>query len=89
MKSVSHFNLGIALELLLKMILILNEVWFCKTHRLVKLHDLIPKKLQTQLESTYQDCRNTVSGDYDLIAFVNSASADPERIAEHLMINCL
>ena len=80
MKSVSHFNLGIALELLLKMLLILNSISFEKTHRLVKLYDLIPKKFQIKLESTYQRCINTVPEGYELIAFVNSASPDPTTL---------
>ena len=80
MKSVSHFNLGIALELLLKMLLILNNISFEKTHRLVKLYDLIPEKFQIQLESTYQKCRNTVPEGYELTAFINSASPDPTTL---------
>ena len=80
MKSVSHFNLGIALELLLKQILILNNVDFDKTHRLVKLYELITTEFQIRLESTYQECRNTVPEGYELIAFVNTASPDPVTV---------
>ena len=77
MKSVSHFNLGIALELMLKMILILNNVEHRRSHSLVELHDLIPMKCQTQLESTYQECRNSfLDGRYELVAFINSATPD-------------
>lgn len=80
MKSVSHFNLGIAIELLLKMLLILNNIKFEKTHHLLKLYGLIPEKFQIQLESTYQKCRNSVPEGYELIAFINSASPDPTTV---------
>ena len=78
MKSVSHFNLGIALELLLKMILILNRVPYGRSHNLVKLYDSIPGKDQGQLESTYQDRIRAAPKTYELVAYINSASPDPE-----------
>lgn len=80
MKSVSHYNLGISLELLLKLILILNKVGYKNTHCLVELYDLTPKKLQQRLEATYQKCRDTVPGGYKLIAFVNTATPDPTTV---------
>lgn len=80
MKSVSHFNLGIALELMLKMILVLNDVEHRRSHSLVELHDLIPMKFQTQLESTYQDCKKNFPGRYELVAFINSATPDARSL---------
>lgn len=57
MKAVSHFNLGIALELLLKFLLLSNSKEFKKRgHTLVALHDLLPPRIAKQLEDTYQKC---------------------------------
>jgi len=81
MKSVSHFNLGIAIELLLKMILIMNNLRFPRTHSLIDLHDLMPPKLQKQLEHVFQDCRRSLRG-YELIAFANSPSDDAAALPE-------
>ena len=74
MKTVSHFNLGIALESLLKLLLFLNRVPIPHDHLLVKLHDKLPAKRQTQLEAAYQASRASVPAGYDLIAFKNTAS---------------
>lgn len=81
MKSVSHFNCGIALELLFKLILTLNGVAVPRKHVLVELHDLMPSNLQKQLEHVFQECRRSVGG-YELIAFANSASDDPASLPE-------
>ena len=74
MKTVSHFNLGIALELMLKLLLFLNKKPIPRDHHLVQLHDAIPEKYQKSLESAYQDSRTVMSGGYELIAFLNTAS---------------
>ena len=81
MKSVSHFNLGIALELMLKLLLYLNNVAIPHDHLLVKLHDRLPAKRQAQLEAAYQASRASVRAGYDLIAFINVASptSQPSR----------
>ena len=76
MKTVSHFNLGIALELMLKLLLFLNNLPMPKHHSLVKLHDKIPKQYQNQLESTFQASKNVLPA-ASLIAFINTASPTP------------
>ena len=82
MKTVSHFNLGTALESMLKLLLFLNNVPLDKIprnrrHCLTKLHDAIPEKYQKQLESTYQASRSVLPEGYQLIAFINTASPKP------------
>ena len=79
MKAVSHFNLGTALELMLKLILVLNnvdlnEIPQRERHLLSKLYGAIPPKYQAQLESTYQASRGVLPDGYALIAWVNAAS---------------
>ena len=56
LKAVSHFNLGIALELMLKMILTLNGISFANKHSLVYLHDKIPDKFRRKLQAVYDAC---------------------------------
>ena len=82
MKTVSHFNLGTALELMLKLLLCLNNVSLSNVtskprhrHFLSKLHVALPKKFQNQLESTFQASRNVLPDGYELIAFFNSGVA--------------
>ena len=74
MKTVSHFNLGIALESMLKLLLFLNKIPMPRHHFLAKLHDAIPVKCQKQLESTYQASRSVLPEGYKLIPFINTAS---------------
>ena len=83
MKTVSHFNLGIALELMLKLLLYLNKIAPTEIpqgkqgHFLTKLHDAIPKKYQVQLESTFQASRSVLPEGFELIAFINTSSPTP------------
>ena len=83
MKTVSHFNLGIALELMLKLLLHLNKISPTAVvrgkegHFLAKLHDAIPKKYQVQLESTFQASRSVFPQGFELIAFINTSSPTP------------
>ena len=74
MKTVSHFNLGISLELLLKLLIFLNNKSIPHHHFLAELLDDLPDKHQKQLESTYQASRSVLPDGYSLIAFFNSAS---------------
>lgn len=62
MKVVSHFNLAIALELMLKLLLHLdkNDLSKFKHHCLTKLHDALPGTQQLKLETLYQQSRNDV-----------------------------
>ena len=77
MKTVSHFNLGTSLELMLKLLLFLNKIPMPHHHDLIRLHDAIPAKYQKQLESTYQASRGILPEGYELIAFLNTASPAP------------
>ena len=77
MKTVSHFNLGTALEVMLKLLLFLNKIFVPHHHYLTKLHDVIPEKYQEQLESTYQASKGILPEGYELIAFLNTASPTP------------
>ena len=82
MKAVSPFNLGTALELMLKLLLFLSNVPLetipqRQRHLLSKLHGAIPPKYQTQLESTYQASRSALPDGYELISWVNARPAAP------------
>ena len=74
MKTVSHFNLSIAMESMLKLLLFLNRIPIPHHHRLAELHDAIPPKFQKQLEATYRDCRTVLPQGYELVAFINAAT---------------
>ena len=74
MKTVSHFNLGTALELLLKLLLFLNNKPIPHHHFLTKLHKKLPDKYQQQLEDTYQASRSILPAGYKLTAFINTES---------------
>ena len=82
MKSVSHFNLGVSLELLLKMNLLLNDIQYAHVHRLVGLYDLMPKKFQKQLDSVYQSCLIAVPGGLEFVAFVNSETEEVDSLPQ-------
>lgn len=90
MKTVSHFNLGTALELMLKLLLFLNNVDFKvipkrQQHLLSKLHGAIPLKYRMQLEATYQASRHVRQDGYTLISWVNATSSMPSP--EHQPLN--
>ena len=68
MKTVSHFNLGIALELMLKYLLLRNNGDYDPIHPLTALHDDLPPPVQERLESTYQDILS--GGMFDLVALI-------------------
>ena len=75
MKTVSHFNLGMSLELLLKLLMLrLTDIHAPNHHNLTKLYDLLPKKIQKLLEETYQENKNANPEGIALIAFCNSDS---------------
>ena len=80
MKTVSHFNIGIAIELLLKMLLSLNGINYEKNHSLVQLHDLIPSKYQSQLQSVYEDVSRSVTSGFKLVAFINWDTDDVDDL---------
>ena len=74
MKTVSHFNLGIALESMLKLLLFLNKADIPRHHLLVKLHDQLPTQCQQQLEAAFRASRAELPGGFELIAFLNATS---------------
>ena len=80
-KNVSHFNLGTALELLLKLLLFLNKAEIPKGpegHQLVKLYGRIPPKYQAQLNDVFQAVIKDLlpEGGIQLRAYINAASPD-------------
>ncbi len=80
MKSVSHFKIGISIELLLKMLLILNGIEYEKNHSLVELHDLVPTKYQSQLQMVYADVTRPASG-FELVAVIKWDTDDSDDLA--------
>ena len=94
LKSVSHFNLGTALELMLKLLLRLNHKAVPKGkegHQLPILLDCLPKSVKQLLESTFQNSRSVAPGGPDIIAIVatpaeayNSLPEDKERGCKNL-----
>ena len=80
MKTVSHFNLGVSLELMLKLLVFLNNKNkdpIPNHHCLIELLDAIPEKYRKLLEATFQDCMKVIPDGFEPIAFINSASPDP------------
>ena len=80
MKAVSHFNLGTALELMLKLLLCLNNVPLTnidskQQHKLTILYNALPEPERKQLESRFRESIK-VSGMPTLIMF-NDPSAQP------------
>lgn len=80
MKSVSHFNLGTALELMLKLLLYHSSIQMPRHHVLTELHDNIPERLRNQLETIYQQSRRVLPEGFDLIAFINTEIPDPADV---------
>ena len=76
MKAVSHFNLGTALELLLKLLLIRSGRSVPNRHALAKLHDALTENDRKELESKYRACRRE-SPNFALLMFNNSDSEPP------------
>ena len=74
MKTVSHFNLGAALESMLKLLVFLNGSEIPRNHLLSELHHILPENFQTRLESTYQASKSVVPDGWTLVAFLNTAS---------------
>ena len=77
MKTVSHFNLGTALELMLKLLLVLNQVPLenfrnREGHFLTNLYDAIPKT-HRHLESIYRESRRGHMESFAFLMFVNTA----------------
>ena len=84
-KTVSHFNLGIALELLLKLLLFLSDVDPIpeghEGHLLVNLHDKLPTELKKRLESTYQGSKRDRAPDgLKMVAYGRDKPGEPESV---------
>ena len=80
MKSVSHFNIGISLELLLKLLLTFNGIEYKRGHALVQLHDATPQKFQEQLQMVYKDAIQATSSGFELVAFIHSDTEDASAL---------
>ena len=78
-KTVSLFNLGIALELMLKLVLLLNESPKTNEHSLTRLYDSLPRKPQNELERAYQKHLHDSLDDGRLISMRFSASVLPKE----------
>ena len=76
MKAVSHFNLGTALELLLKLLLIRSGGTAPNRHELAKLYDALLDKDRKELESKYRVSRRE-SSNFALLMFNNPGSEPP------------
>lgn len=75
MKEVSHFNLGTALELMLKMILVREKVPRKKGHRLAALYDEMPGKERKKLDSTFDEIFKTKPVSW--VAFITQEKTAP------------
>lgn len=77
MKAVSHFNLGIALELLLKLLLIRSGREFPHTHEFHMLYGALPEQVQMYLQNTYGESAG--SGTLTLKAMMTASRAPRHR----------
>ena len=83
MKTVSHFNLGTALELMLKLLLRIHKVPKAAIprgsdgHYLSKLYAAVPEKCQKQMGSTYRACLKSLPELPTLLMFINTALPPP------------
>ena len=76
MKAVSHFNLGTALELLLKLVLVRSRGTAPIYHELAKLYDALSEEDRKQLESKYRTARRETAN-FALLMFNNPGSKPP------------
>ena len=79
MKAVSHFNLGISLELMLKLILRLNGAQVPKIHQLAELYDTVPGEFRRKLEHVYASPNASKGRTYSLVAFIHSETTPREK----------
>ena len=80
LKSVSHFNLGIAMELMLKKLVLNSGAKKENTHLLVRLYEALPKDFQDYLEKLFRETLDG-SGSIELVAFIASKKK-PEGVPE-------
>ena len=77
MKSVSHFNLGIALELLLKLLYSINGEPIPQGHKLTALQHDLPPLVGQRLESTFQDSQRRFPDGLKRIALLTNPPPEP------------
>ncbi len=80
MKTVSHFNLVVSLELMLKLLLHLNgnDLTEYQHHCLTLLHNDLPQTFQDKLESMYQECKSDVlPHGHKIVAYRSKETYDP------------
>ena len=77
MKSVSHFNLGIALELLLKLLYSINGEPIPQGHKLTALQHDLPPLVRQRIESTFQDSQRRFPDGLKRIALLTNPPPEP------------
>lgn len=78
MKTVSHFNLGIALELMLKFLLFRNKSNVPFSHSLAQLYDNLPPQDRQKLDSIHGAILKTSREKFDMMVFVSRESQAAE-----------
>ena len=90
MKGVSHFNLAIALELMLKLLLLAyTDCDIPKHHRLAELFKLLPDKQKELLRVVYGNCQRNFPEGYHLIAIKSSHAQNPPPAPEYAPLSTL
>ena len=79
MKTVSLFNLGIALELMLKLLLVMYEQKKPRSHKLTRLYDSLPNNVQHQLEKGYQKELSEHLDVGSIVAFIDHPIPRPDK----------
>ena len=83
LKTVSHFNLGVALELMLKLLLFRSGISHTtipvnERHSLTRLYDELPPQCKEQLEVTLREVKRELPNSFQRLALVNKASPNEE-----------
>ena len=78
MKTVSHFNLGVALELMLKLFLFRNRSTVPTNHSLAELYDEIPARDRQKLDSIHRAIFRTSREKFNMMVFVSRESSTAE-----------
>ena len=84
-RIVSQFNLGIALELLLKQLLDMHGKKIPNHHELTKLYDDLPCKVQFGLEEAFQQSVSNAPQGYHIRAGYQSYSTPQSEKLPHLI----
>ncbi len=91
MKTVSHFNIGIALELMLKLLLYGDRKKPPNTHSLKNLYLELPDRFQIHMDSLYSEVFSQYFVGFELIAFGHTASGTrpPSDLLTERNMRCL